>query len=223
MHSSNGGPISYGGMVEASHWHREAGFPLLRLHDCQWPEPAVVDIHTLFRDFRNDPQDPSNYYFSRTDDYLGAIVKSGAKIFYRLGESIEHSQRKYDVHPPKDYDKWAQICLGIIRHYNEGWADGFHYNIEYWEIWNEPEIRPQMWSGTDADYYRLYATTAQAIKRQFPHLKVGGPAAAHAGNFKNGQFEPTPFVAGLLKHCQEQSVPLDFFSWHRYAADPQDL
>jgi xylan 1,4-beta-xylosidase len=221
LHSSNGGPIACGGMVDTSRWHKEAGFPLMRLHDCQWPEPAVVDIHTIFRDFRDDPQDPSNYYFARTDDYLEAIVKTGAGIFYRLGESIEHSQRKYDVHPPKDYDKWAQICLGIIRHYNEGWAEGFHHNIQYWEIWNEPEIRPQMWSGTDEDYYRLYALTAKAIKERFPNLKVGGPAAANAGSFRDGQFEPAPFVAGWLKYCRAQSAPVDFFSWHVYSSDPQ--
>lgn len=214
LHGGNSGPVSYGGLVDTSEAWKEIGFPLTRLHDCQWPEPAVVDIHTIFRDFRADPSDPSNYSFARTDDYIASILKTGTKILYRLGESIEHSQRKYDVHPPKDHEKWAQICLGIIRHYNEGWADGFHHNIEYWEIWNEPNLGPKMWSGTAADYYRLYETTAKAIKREFPKLKVGGPGAA--GSIGT-------LTEGLLKHCQEHSVPLDFFSWHGYSNNPQDF
>ncbi|MBI4578450.1 MAG: hypothetical protein HY718_02035 [Planctomycetes bacterium] len=48
----------------------------------------------------------------------------------------------------KDFAKWAKICVNIIRHYNEGWADGFHYNIRYWEIWNEPNVGNSMRSGT---------------------------------------------------------------------------
>ena len=59
------------------------------------------------------------------------------------------------MHPPADAAKWAAICVGIIRHYNEGWANGFHHGIRYWEIWNEPENRPAMWTGTDEDYLAL--------------------------------------------------------------------
>lgn len=25
-------------------------------------------------------------------------------------------------------------------HYNDGWADGFSYNITYWEVWKEPDL-----------------------------------------------------------------------------------
>ena len=41
---------------------------------------------------------------------------------------------------PKDFKKWAVICEHIIRHYTEGWADGFFYDMPYWEIWNEPDL-----------------------------------------------------------------------------------
>ena len=49
--------------------------------------------------------------------------------------------KPYHTFPPKDPEKWARICEHIIRHYTEGWADGYHYNIRYWEIWNEPEVQ----------------------------------------------------------------------------------
>jgi hypothetical protein len=120
-------------------------------------------------------------------------------------------------------EKWAAVCIGIIRHYNEGWANGFHHNIRYWEIWNEPENRPAMWSGTDDDYLRLYRTAATAIKKRFPALKVGGPALGNSGSFVKGEFVPTEFARNFLAMCRKEKVPLNFFSWHCYTADPAEL
>ena len=42
--------------------------------------------------------------------------------------------------PPRDPARWAAVCAGIVRHYNEGWAGGFRHDIRYWEIWNEPDL-----------------------------------------------------------------------------------
>ncbi|MHB1036679.1 MAG: GH39 family glycosyl hydrolase [Pirellulales bacterium] len=220
MHGGNNGPVNLGETVDLSAYHRELAIPLTRLHDSHWPNPDVVDIHAVFPNFAADPSRPASYDFRRTDDYIQPIVNVGSQIVYRLGESIEHTKRKYYVHPPADYEKWAAICIGIIRHYNEGWADGFHHRIRYWEIWNEPENRPQMWSGSDQDYYRLYAVASKAIKARFPDLMVGGPAVGYSGDLVGEDFKPTAFTAGFLAACKAQSAPLDFFSWHRYSDDP---
>jgi hypothetical protein len=223
LHGVNSGPLHLGETLDLSADHRELGIPLTRLHDCNWPTPHVVDIHAIFPRFDADASLPASYDFARTDDYLEAIVAAGSGIVFRLGESIEHSKRKYRVHPPADAAKWAAICLGIIRHYNEGWADGFHHKIRYWEIWNEPENRPAMWTGNDDDYYRLYATAAKAIKGEFPDVMVGGPAVGHAGQMQGDRLEPTPFVRGFLQRCRGDGLPLDFFSWHTYTNDPREL
>ncbi len=167
-----------------------------------------------------DPSLPESYQFARTDDYLTAIGGTGAKVVYRLGESIEHTRRKYHVAPPADYDKWTAACLGIIRHENEGWAGGAHRKIGYWEIWNEPDNRPAMWTGSDDDYFRLYVTAAKGIKAQFPGLMVGGPAAGGTGDVVHGELRPTAFLTGFLNACRTKSAPLDFFSWHTYSDDP---
>lgn len=220
LHGVNGGPLNFGETVDLSaHW-RELATPLTRLHDCEWPNPDLVDMHAVFPDLAVDPESPASYRFSRTDTYLKAIVDAGPGIVYRLGESIEHTQTKYHVNPPGDFQKWAAACVGIIRHYNKGWADGFHYNIRYWEIWNEPENRPAMWTGTDADYYRLYATAAKAIKTRFPDLEVGGPSVGATGDVVDGRLQATPFLEGFLKYCASEQAPLDFFSWHTYCNDP---
>ncbi len=223
LHGINKGPLAPGGIFELIKEQKALGIPFTRLHDCGWPNPYVVDHHAVFPNLNADPTLPESYDFRLTDEYINAVRLTGAEPIYRLGESIEHTSVKRYVHPPADMEKWAAVCLGIIRHYNEGWANGFHHNIRYWEIWNEPENRPAMWSGTDDDYLRLYRTAATAIKKQFPNLKVGGPALGASGSFVKGEFRPTDFAENFLTMCRQDNVPLNFFSWHCYTADPTEL
>jgi hypothetical protein len=101
-------------------------------------------------------------------------------------------------------------------HYNQGWANGFHYDIRYWEFWNEPEAL--FWSGTPEQFYSLYEKTARALKSVDPTLKVGADAKAIAS-------DDGPYREGLIDYCARNHVPLDFYSWHTYAiesADPYD-
>lgn len=216
----NLGPLCYRATVDISPYHKEIGVTLTRLHDVVWLNADAVDISTIFRDFRNDPANPESYDFRITDDYIQAIINTGSKIVYRLGESIEHTPKKYRVNPPPDFEKWAKICLGIISHYNEGWANGFHHNIQYWEIWNEPDVKPAMWTGTDEQYFKLYEITAKAIKSRFPNLKVGGPAIGHPGSIEKDIFVASKYAIAFIDYCKKKNVPIDFFSWHCYTKDP---
>ena len=221
LHGVNNGPLEDGGLLDLSDFHRQLAIPFTRLHDVHWPNPDVVDMHVVFPNPAADPARPQSYDFARTDEYLRAVVATGAKIVYRLGESIEHTQTKYHVHPPEDPEQWSAACVGIVRHYNEGWAGGFRHDIRYWEIWNEPDNRPAMWTGTDEDYFRLYAATARALKKRWPHLKVGGPAVGNTGDLVDGSLRPSPFVSAFLDRCKRDGLPLDFFSWHVYTSDPR--
>lgn len=221
LHGLNNGPVGYGSLVDVSAYYKQLDVPCVRIHDPNWPHPREVDIPQIFPDFEADPADPASYDFRRTDDYLQSIVDTGAQIVYRLGTSIEHTKRKYYVHPPKDFAKWADICIGVIRHYNQGWADGFHHGIRYWEIWNEPDGAPNtpperraMWSGTSQQYFELYKTAATAIKRFDPSLKVGGFAAT-MGN--------PDFTRRFMDYCATEKLPLDLFTWHTYTDQPAQL
>lgn len=220
LNGGNSGPLAAGGLIDLTEAHRRLRIPYTRLHDCHWPNPDVVDVHTVFPNASADPERPESYDFARTDEYIQAIIDSGAQPIYRLGESIEHTRLKRHVHPPPDPHKWARVCLGIVRHYNEGWAGGHRHGIRYWEIWNEPENRPVMWTGSDEDYLQLYEITAQTIKTAFPELKVGGPSLGDTGKWLDGRFEPSPFAIKFLAFCRDRKVPLDFFSWHLYTGDP---
>ncbi|MBE6644486.1 MAG: hypothetical protein E7612_03795 [Ruminococcaceae bacterium] len=226
-----GGGIGYGAY---KHFHllSDISVPYVRLHDVggQFAANRFVDIPNVFRDFDADENDPKNYDFTFTDLYIGELVKNGLKPYYRLGVTIEnHAEVKsYRIDPPKDYEKWARICEHVIAHYNEGWADGFHYDIEYWEIWNENDDgqrASQMWNGTAEDYYRLYDVTAKHLKKRFPNIKIGGYAAIGfyyvTDTPEERELEPRhkyfcDFFHGFMEYIKSHGSPIDFFSWHSY-------
>ena len=198
--------------------------PMTRLHDVPLANAGMrlVDVQHIFGNESADPHDPNNYYFTQTDDYLARIRSLGTEIMYRLGPSIEHSEADYYTKPPTDYEKYAEVCLGIVRHYNAGWANGHKWNIRYWEIWNEFDIGKRMWTGTTEEFCRLYETVAKKIKAEFPDVKVGGPSFArfHPDGVRNFSEDK---AREFLAYCRDRKVPLDFFSWHRYGCDLKPL
>ena len=215
LHGVGGGPWTNHFVYDATEDFREAGIPYCRTHDIEYPfgSGEYVDIHCLFKDFDKDENDPASYNFTFTDEYLKAIQNAGAKTFYRLGSTIEHQPIKLYIHPPKDFAKWGRICSHIIAHYNDGWADGFHMGIEYWELWNEPDIAP-CWTGTHEQFIELYAAAAPIIKQDHPDVKVGG--CAFAG--------PCGELAEKwLAAVRDRNLPLDFYSWHKYCHDPRRI
>jgi xylan 1,4-beta-xylosidase len=118
LHGVNNGPVVRGENADLSGYHSDAGFPYTRLHDVHWPHPDAVDVSTIFPLFHADADDPQNYTFAKTDDYVAAIVKNNSQIVFRLGESIE-PWTKFHSHPPTDFKKWAKVCVNIVRHYND--------------------------------------------------------------------------------------------------------
>lgn len=223
MHAVNNGPVykfASDQRITNIDSYRAAGIPYARTHDASfyatYGGEHIVDVNFIFPDFDADPYNPDSYDFCLTDEYLRVMEFAGTKPFFRLGSKIEHWQKKYNTLPPKDFKKWAVICEHIIRHYNYGWADGFNMDIEYWEIWNEPDLDPddsenkRCWGGTKAQFFELYDIAAKHLKSCFPELKIGGPAIAcnleWADDFLN-----------------QLDAPLDFFSWHIYTNDPKGV
>lgn len=225
---------------------KDANIPFSRLHDVggAFGSNRYVDIPNIFRDFDADENNPDSYDFAFTDELIKALVEYNVVPYFRLGVTIENQChiKAYRIHPPKDYAKWARICEHIIRHYNEGWANGFEFNIEYWEIWNEPENREnpkqnQMWQGTAQQYYELYDVTAKHLKNCFgDKIKVGGySACGFYGVFSDPQKygltaekredkrynSPKEqyrlnFFFGFLDYIKAHHCPIDYFSWHTY-------
>ena len=239
-----GRPMSPKGNI--MHYLSEAGIPYSRLHDVGGVHGAdlYVDIPNVFRNFDADVDDPKSYDFPFTDELIEALILQGVKPFFRLGVTIENFYEDlvpHRIYPPKNFEKWARICEHIIRHYNEGWANGFHYGIEYWEIWTEPEGHNHgkhgpMWYGTKEEFFRLYEITSNHLKSCFgDSIKVGGYSTCDF-SMRNAFYEdpdcvghPGPYVNNAQYHVQymhdffkyisspEHKSPLDFFSWHTYS------
>ena len=226
MNAVNNGPLAPSGGVRKSPTNfdlfKEAEISYARTHDSSfftgYGGEFSVDVHRIFRDFNADENDPASYIFEPTDGYIANMIAAGVKPFYRLGASIEHGY-KFGTLPPKDNAKWARICEHIIRHYNEGWANGFHYDIEYWEIWNEPDTgykegNSPTWGGTMDEFFALFETTLYYLKEKFPHLKIGGPALCSVTDSRD-------ILENMFNYLNRDGrhAPLDFLSWHMYGLD----
>lgn len=224
MHAVNNGPVCSRSDQTSGNFadYKAACIPYARNHDAafcaEYGGEHVVDISAVFPNFDADENDPASYDFFLTDIHVQNTYDAGTKVFYRLGSKIEHWQKKYGTLPPKDYSKWARICEHIIMHYTEGWADGHNYDMEYWEIWNEPDgmlddsPHKPTWGGTKAEFFEFFSVAAKYLKARFPHLKIGGPAMA---------FRYYDWLDEFLAHISANNVPLDFYSWHVYNTYPE--
>lgn len=126
---------------------------------------------------------------------MPAAIASGETTFFDY---------RMNVTPPSSWRAWEDLCHAAASHFVE--RHGLP-RIKNWlfEVWNEPNLNGQFWTGTDEDYYQLYAASVRGIKRVHPDLKVGGPACA-------GTAMALPFV----RWCREHGVPVDFVSTHNY-------
>lgn len=200
--------------------------PYARTHDASLSEiygsQHVMDVHCIFTDFSRDPDDPTAYDFINTDKYVTTCFEADCEIYYRLGTSIEHWPGKYGSIKPKDPLKWAKICEHIILHYTEGWANGFHYPIKYWEIWNEADLdanvvndnEKRCWSGSPEEFFDFFKTAFLYLRKRFPEIKLGGPALANN----------LPWARSFLEKMVEgERAELDFFSWHIYTTSAEKM
>lgn len=228
LHGVDNAPVRPNGQQKE---FREAGIPFVRTHDTagMWGGTHYVDIPNVFPDFNADENDPASYDFTFTDAYLKPLVEAGAMPFYRLGVTIEnyYKIKAYHIAPPEDFRKWAGICEHVVRHYTQGWADGFNWDVRYWEIWNEPE-NPPMWSGTREQFFELYRVAATHLKQCFPSIRVGGYGGCgfYAIDGSNTTDFYKSFVTWFEDFCvfvRGNGIPLDFYSWHLYTTDPHQI
>ena len=157
-------------------------------------------------------------------------------ILYRMGTSIEsvnarresktRPSRYYNSVEPADWEQFVKAQAQIIRHYTEGWANGFKWGerMRYWELWNEPNDTPGgSWiradgnrdrTANDARYFDFSVFVLKRLKGQFPHLKFGAPATCSYSE---------PFLRGFLAKCKESGYAPDFISWHSYGCHPERM
>lgn len=126
---------------------------------------------------------------------MPSVLASGEKTMFWY---------KKNITPPASYHEWEDFLHNYIAHTIE------RYGIDrvrnwYFEVWNEPDLRNNFWTGTMEEYYELYASCARVLKAFDSGIRVGGPATADGGQ-----------VLPFARWCKESDVPLDFVSYHGY-------
>ncbi|MEX2607195.1 MAG: hypothetical protein WD708_07595 [Kiritimatiellia bacterium] len=154
------------------------------------------------------------FQWNHLDKVYDRILGMGLKPFVELNPmptvlaSTEQTifAFKINVSPPADFAEWGQLVEAFTRHCVDRYGRT-EVRSWYFEVWNEPNL-PGFWGGSQADYWKLYETSAQAVKAVDSQLRIGGPASAAAA-----------WVGEMIEHCHSRRIPLDFVSTHRY---PQD-
>lgn len=205
--------------------------PIVGLHDVEHPygQNQYIDIHCIFPDFSRDTNDETAYNFAPTDAYISKLRAAGAEVIFRLGESTDAYAVKPLLNPPRDVEKWADVCLHIIMHFNAKWANGYKWNIKYFEIWSGADCQ-NGFGGDVNDYSELYIATVRKIKEVFPKIKLGGYSSLgfSAMNRVTDNVEAKsayPFMRKFLASLSssDKSATIDFFTWRLLASSPEEL
>jgi xylan 1,4-beta-xylosidase len=179
-----------------------------------------VRFHAIFHDevgvYDEDAARRPVYNFSYVDQIYDGLLENGVRPFVELSfmprklaarEVFQAFWYRPIVSPPYDWTRWGDLVEHFARHLVDRYGVG-EVSRWYFEVWNEPNI--DFWAGEPKEptYYRLYDTTAEALKRVSPALRVGGPATAQAA-----------WIDRFIRHAVDGRVPVDFVSTHVYGND----
>ncbi len=113
------------------------------------------------------------------------------------------------ISPPKDWSEWRALVGALASHMVGRYGID---EVSQWgfEVWNEPNLEV-FWTGSQQEYFRMYAESAVAIKQVDKRLLVGGPSTAAA-----------EWLGALAQYARQHDLPLDFVSSHTYGNVPLD-
>ena len=128
---------------------------------------------------------------------------------------------------PQYYDDFAEFARQAVAKY--GIAP---YGVKYWEIWNEPDVDPDLVSGNspfgcwgdDADPYYGGGVYADMLKVVYPAIKAADPRAQVLvggllldcdPNIRPQSCQPANFLEGILR-AEGGASAFDGVSFHAY-------
>ena len=184
--------------------HDELGFRYVRFHGLLSDDMGTLISH----------QEKPLYSFFNADQVCDFLLSIGMRPFVELSfmptalasgvETVFHYRG--NITPPRDYQQWATLISKLVSHWVERYGVS---EVREWffEVWNEPNLRA-FWTGTQAEYFKLYRYTIQAIKSIDGALRVGGPATA-----------ANEWISEFLDFCEKTKLAADFVSTHHYPTD----
>jgi xylan 1,4-beta-xylosidase len=185
--------------------HRECGFQYIRMHG------LFTDDMGVYREDKNGNAEYNWQYIDELYDFLHSIgMKPFVELSFMPSALASGSKTIFwwrgNVTPPKDMKKWADFIRAFVLHERERYGDA-EVRTWYFEVWNEPNLSG-FFSGTQQQYFDLYAATARAIKSVSPDYKVGGPATAGCG-----------WIPEFIHFCDTNHAPADFIATHTYGVE----
>ncbi len=236
----------YVGYDECNYTYMPEGKQLLNIFGGLEDAPYYVRTHFMFCTgnchgaykfgstnlYTEDEEGNPVFDFAFYDRILDTQLQSGNKPFVELGfmpmDLADTSYGKgikenwHDTYknigwtfPPKDYDKWHLLIETLAKHLLEKYGEE-EVNSWDFELWNEPDIF--YWSGSAAEYCKLYDYTEHAFHSVLPKARLSGPATT--GPFEGSSSQK--FLRFFLEHCrdganyysQEKGTRLDFITFH---------
>jgi xylan 1,4-beta-xylosidase len=182
---------------------QECGFRYIRMHGLLSDDMGVFKVN-------QEGKPEYNYqYIDVLFDYLLSIdIKPFVELGFMPAGMASGDQTIFwwrgNVTPPSNYDQWGDLIKNLVIHFTERYGKE-EVKSWYFEVWNEPNLTPWFFTGTQEDYFKLYQYAAKAVKSVDPTYKVGGPATAGAA------WEPE-----MIEFCVKNEVPIDFISTHSY-------
>jgi xylan 1,4-beta-xylosidase len=182
---------------------KQCDFKYIRMHGLLTDDMAV---------YTEDNKGNPIYSYMYVDALYDYLLSIGVKPFVELGfmpNALASGNQtifwwRGNVTPPKDYNKWEAFIKNLVQHFTERYGSA-EVKTWYFEVWNEPNLTPGFWSGTQEEYFKLYKYTAAAVKAVNTAYRVGGPGTAGAA-----------WEAEMIDFCEKNNVPLDFVSTHSY-------
>jgi xylan 1,4-beta-xylosidase len=185
---------------------KECGFRYIRFHG------LLTDDMGVYREDRNGKPEYNYMYVDALFDYLLSIsIKPFVELGFMPNALVSGKETifwwKGNVTPPKDHDKWAALIKNIVQHWTDRYGEE-EVKTWYFEVWNEPNLKPGFWTGTMEDYFKLYKYSVQAVKSVNTAYKVGGPGTAGAA-----------WETEMIDFCVKNNLPIDFISTHSYGVN----
>lgn len=182
---------------------KECGFRYIRMHGLLTDDMGV---------YREDNRGNPEYNYMYVDVLFDYLLSIGIKPFVELGfmpNALASGRQtifwwRGNVTPPKDHEKWKKLIANMVQHFTERYGEQ-EVKTWYFEVWNEPNLSPGFWTGTQDDYFKLYKYSVEAVKSVNKEYRVGGPGTAGAA-----------WEAELIEFCSKNSLPIDFVSTHSY-------
>ncbi|MBI3960768.1 MAG: beta-xylosidase [Chloroflexi bacterium] len=167
------------------------------------------------------------YSWTLIDRILDATIETGCIPFVELGFmpealSTAPAGTPYDDprhggwrFPPKDYGRWLELIRHLASHCLERYGLAA-VSRWYWELWNEPDIF--YWTGSSAEFCRLYDYTEAGLHAVLPQALLGGPATTSSAL----RPQSNQFLRDFLEHIThgvnsltgQRGTRLDFISYH---------